>query len=137
MRAVWQVNGWVTVQSVRDRMDYHRPVAYTTVATVIGNLCDKGMLYREIGDGTGHPGSGVWWYHATRPEIEHTAEVIAALLDHSPNPTAVLAHALATAQTVGQIKATLYFADPIGDLGPSRRISACAATAEGGGGPSE
>ena len=77
-------------------MDYHRPVAYPTVATVLGNLCDKGLLCRELCDRTGHPGPGAWWYHAARPEAEHIGELIATLLDHAPNPTAALAYALAS-----------------------------------------
>jgi len=84
-------------------MDYHRPVAYSTVATVIGNLCDKGLARRELGDRAGHPGSGVWWYRAARPQTEHIGELIAAMLDYSPSPTAALAHALATARVAIQL----------------------------------
>jgi predicted transcriptional regulator len=103
MQALWKASGWVTVHDIRDRMDYHRPVAYSTVATVVGNLCDKGLVRRELGDRTEHPGSGVWWYRAARPETEHIGELIATLLDHSPSPAAALAHALATARTAIQI----------------------------------
>ena len=103
MQALWNAAGWVTVQHVREAMDYHRPVAYSTVATVLGNLCDKGLVHRELGDRAGHPGSGVWWYRAARPKTEHIGELIANLLDHSPSPAAALAHALTTAQRAIQI----------------------------------
>jgi predicted transcriptional regulator len=99
MGALWRAGGWVMIQHIRDTIDYHRAVAYQTVATVTGNLCDKGLVHRKLGDRNGHPGCAVWWYRAARPQTEHIGELIAALLDHSPDPTAALAHALATTRT--------------------------------------
>lgn len=44
LRRVWDL-GRATAREVHDRMD--RPVAYTTVTTVIKNLADKGYLSYE------------------------------------------------------------------------------------------
>jgi predicted transcriptional regulator len=97
MNAVWSVEDWLSVRDIRDRMDYS-PVSYTTVATAIANLYRKGLLARRLDDRTGKPGPQAWWYRAARSPSEHAGTLIAALLDHSPDPRAALDYALATAR---------------------------------------
>jgi len=106
MQALWRAGGWVTVHHICDSMSYHRPVAYTTVATVTGILCGEGLADRELSR-SGHPGRQAWWYRAAQPQNEHIGALIAALLDQCPDPGAALAHALtatspATRVTLGQ-----------------------------------
>ena len=49
MQVMWESSHWLTVRDIRDRMDY-APVAYTTVAKVVGILYEKGLLVRQLGD---------------------------------------------------------------------------------------
>ena len=94
MRVMWEAGQWLMVRDIRDRMDY-APVGYTTVAKVTSILCDKGLLIRRLGDRAGKPGPPAWWYRAARPVSEHIGELIATLMDYSPDPGAALACALA------------------------------------------
>ena len=98
MHVVWQADIWLTVRDIRDRMDYPS-VGYTTVATVATILYDKDLLLREPGKREGKPGPAAWWYRAARPMSEQIGELIAKLLDYSPDPEATLAHALAVRLT--------------------------------------
>ncbi len=47
MDVIWAGNRPYAVREVRERMTYGRPVAYTTVMTVMGILYGKGVLHRE------------------------------------------------------------------------------------------
>jgi len=94
MQVLWSADSWLTVRDIRDRMDY-APVAYTTVARVIEILHRKGLLVRHLGDRPGKPGPAAWWYRAAQPMTEHIGELIAKLLDSSPDPEATLGYALA------------------------------------------
>jgi predicted transcriptional regulator len=93
MGVMWEADGWLTVRDIRDRMDY-TPVGYTTVARVAGILFEKGLVVRRLGYREGKPGPSAWWYRAARPASEHIGELIATLLDHSPDPEATLDYAL-------------------------------------------
>lgn len=97
MHAVWESGGWLAIRDIRARMDYP-PVAYTTVATVVGILCGKGLLRRRSGRGE-RPDPRASRYRAARPASEHIGTLIAALLDQSPEPGTTLAYALAIART--------------------------------------
>lgn len=55
MKVLWRAGDWVTIHNIRAPMNYHRPVAYNTVATVTGNLCAKGPVYRSCGKEAGPP----------------------------------------------------------------------------------
>lgn len=99
MQAVWEADDWLMVRDIRDRMDYER-VAYTTVATVAGVLCEKDLLVRRQERREGIPGSAAWWYRATRPMAEHVGDLIAKLLDRSPSPEATLSYALTTTRSL-------------------------------------
>jgi predicted transcriptional regulator len=94
MQVMWQTGDWLMVRDIRDRLDY-APVAYTTVSKVTSILCGKDLLIRRLGDRAGKPGPAAWWYRAARPVNEHIGELIAQLMDYSPDPEAALAHALA------------------------------------------
>jgi predicted transcriptional regulator len=95
MHVVWQAGTWLTIRDIRDRMDY-APVGYTTVARVATILCDKDLLVRELGEREGKPGPAAWWYRAARPMSEQVGELIARLLEYSPDPEAALNYALAS-----------------------------------------
>ncbi len=46
MSVVWE-KGRATVQEVKDALELRRPLAYTTVMTVMSRLAEKGMLERQ------------------------------------------------------------------------------------------
>ena len=94
MQVMWGADQWLMVRDIRDRMDYPA-VAYTTVAQVTRILSEKGLLIRRLCDRTGKPGPSAWWYRASRSMNEHIGELIATLMDYSPDPEAALAYALA------------------------------------------
>jgi len=97
MQVMWEADGWLMVRDIRDRMDY-APVAYTTVSKVTSILCDKDLLIRRLEDRAGKPGPAAWWYRAARSMNEHIGELIAQLMDYSPDPEAALAYAKAARQ---------------------------------------
>jgi len=47
MRMIWQRGQPVTVRDIVGDLRRDRPIAYTTVMTVMGNLCKKGWLRRQ------------------------------------------------------------------------------------------
>ena len=97
MQVMWEADDWLIVRDIRDRMDY-APVAYMTVSKVTSILCEKDLLIRRLNDRAGKPGPAAWWYRAARPMNEHIGELIAKLMDYSPDPEAALAHAIAARQ---------------------------------------
>jgi predicted transcriptional regulator len=97
MQVMWEADGWLMVRDIRDRMDY-APVAYMTVSKVTSVLCGKDLLIRRLDDRAGKPGPAAWWYQAARPMNEHIGELIAKLMDYSPDPEAALAYAMAARQ---------------------------------------
>jgi predicted transcriptional regulator len=91
MRVLWQdPHKWLTVRQIQDRMDYP-PTAHPAAGSVVRVLAGKGMLTCRLGD---RSDSGPWQYRAAGPAHEHIGNMIAVLLDHSPNPAAALKHAL-------------------------------------------
>lgn len=52
MEVLWQREE-CTVRDVHERLLEQRPIAYTTVMTVMGRLADQGMLEREMRGKTG------------------------------------------------------------------------------------
>src|SRR5579863_7432745 len=97
MQVAWEADSWLMIRDIRDRMDYG-PVVYTTVARVTGILHKKNLLIRRRDDRAGMPGPSAWWYRTARPMTEQIGELIAKLLDYSPNPEATLDYALAACQ---------------------------------------
>jgi predicted transcriptional regulator len=141
MQALWDDGGWVNLPVLRDSMNYHRHVAYTTTATVIGILCDKGLVYRELGDRPKRAGAEVWWYRAARPQAEHIGNLIATLLNYSASPAETLAHALARMKTAISLDGSVHnclSALGSSDVATSQALSAekapvCAAPPPGNG----
>ena len=97
MQVMWAADDWLMVRDIRDRMDY-APVAYMTVSKVSSILCEKDLLIRRRDTRAGKPGPPAWWYRAARPMNEHIGELIARLMDYSPDPEAALAYAMAARQ---------------------------------------
>src|ERR1022692_469122 len=73
MDVIWAADRPYAVRDVRERMTYGRPVAYTTVMTVLGILYGKGVLHREK-----HGRAGRYWPAETKEE--HDARLMAEAL---------------------------------------------------------
>lgn len=98
MQVAWDADSGLTVTEFLTELDYPA-TRYNTIATVAGILCGKNLLTRarrEPGLTPGSCGRRSWVYRPVQCFSEYAGERIAALLDHSPYPAAVLAHALAT-----------------------------------------
>ncbi len=84
MEVVWLSDQAVTTRDVHERLQRRRPVAYTTVMTVMGNLTRKGLLERR-------PEGRAYLYRALvtqqRFTHSHVAEVVDDLLDRFTQPT--------------------------------------------------
>jgi predicted transcriptional regulator len=85
MEVVWAADGPVTGRAVVDELTRERPVAYTTVLTVMDRLVGKGMLRRQR-RGRAHT------YRATSSRAAYTAELMASVLGSSNDRPAVLLH---------------------------------------------
>ncbi len=64
MNIVWR-KGNVTVRDVYETLRETRPLAYTTVLTVLGTLTEKGVVHREMKDRT----------YVYRPKMSHKEAV--------------------------------------------------------------
>jgi predicted transcriptional regulator len=73
MEVMWAGDGPYVVREVRERMRYGRPVAYTTVMTVMDILHRKGVLHRD------KPGRA-WRYWPVERREEHDARLMAEVL---------------------------------------------------------
>ena len=73
MDVIWSGNRPYSVREVRERMKYDRPVAYTTVMTVMGILHGKGVLRRE-------KHGRAWRYWPAETKAEHDARLMAEVL---------------------------------------------------------
>lgn len=73
MDVIWSGNRPYSVREVRERMEYDRPVAYTTVMTVLGILHGKGVLRRE-------KHGRAWRYWPAETKAEHDARLMAEVL---------------------------------------------------------
>lgn len=82
MEVIWDADEWITTAHVRVRLD--RPIAPTTVGTVLSRLHGKGRLQRrKVGKG--------FAYRATRTREEHIAALMEAALEASQDrPLALL-----------------------------------------------
>lgn len=83
MDHLWNQDGPATVRMVLDGIRTPRPLAYTTVLTVMDNLHGKGFLARER-EGRAH----VYW--PTRSRADYAAELMGEALADSGDPTAAL-----------------------------------------------
>jgi predicted transcriptional regulator len=73
MDVVWAQNQPCLVREVRDQLSYGRPLAYTTVMTVLAILHSKGVLRRE-------KYGRAWRYWPAERREEHAARLMAELL---------------------------------------------------------
>lgn len=73
MNVVWAGDRGYVVREVRERMRYGRPVAYTTVMTVMNILYGKGVLRRE-------KQGRAWRYWPAEAREEHDARLMAEVL---------------------------------------------------------
>ncbi|HEY1919993.1 MAG TPA: BlaI/MecI/CopY family transcriptional regulator [Streptosporangiaceae bacterium] len=78
MDVMWAEGRPVTVRYVRERMDYSRPVAYTTVMTVMDILYRKGVLCRAKNE-------RAWRYWSVETREEHDARLMAEVLRSGGN----------------------------------------------------
>ena len=73
MEVMWASDGPHVVREVRERLRYGRPVAYTTVMTVMNILHRKGVLHR---DKLGR----AWQYWPVEEREDHDARLMAEVL---------------------------------------------------------
>jgi predicted transcriptional regulator len=73
MDVMWAADRPYVVREVRERMRYDRPVAYTTVMTVMGILFRKGVLRRE-------KYGRAWRYWPAESREEHDARLMVEVL---------------------------------------------------------
>jgi len=73
MDVVWASDRAYMVREVRERLSYNRPVAYTTVMTVMNILYGKGVLRRE-------KHGRAWRYWPVESREEHDARLMAEVL---------------------------------------------------------
>ena len=78
MDVMWAADRPFAVRDVRERMSYPRPVAYTTVMTVMDILYRKGVLRREK-DGR------AWRYWPAEAREDHDARLMAEVLRSGGN----------------------------------------------------
>jgi predicted transcriptional regulator len=87
MDVLWRVAEPLKVRDVLDRLD--RPLAYTTVMTVLDNLHRKRWVEREL-----H--GKAYLYRPTMTREEAAARALREVLDASGDPHAVLMHFVAS-----------------------------------------
>jgi len=78
MDVMWAADRPYVVREVRERMRYDRPVAYTTVMTVMGILHRKGVLRRE-------KYGRAWRYWPAESREEHDARLMVEVLHSGGN----------------------------------------------------
>jgi len=78
MDVMWDAERAYAVREVRERMDYPRPVAYTTVMTVMDILHRKGVLRRD-------KHGRAWRYWPSEAREEHDARLMAEVLRSGGN----------------------------------------------------
>ncbi len=88
MRCLWQRTEPTTVREVLEELTKVRPLAYTTVMTVMDNLHGKGHLQRQM-----H--GRAWRYTPTRSSAEHRAALLQEILGDAGDRDEVLMHFVA------------------------------------------
>lgn len=88
MHVIWQRGEPATVRDVLWQLNTPRPLAYTTVMTVMANLHRKGQLQREM-DGR------AWRYAPVRTRAEHAALLLQGVLAESGDHAEALLHFVA------------------------------------------
>ncbi|GAA4202060.1 BlaI/MecI/CopY family transcriptional regulator [Actinocatenispora rupis] len=85
MNVLWDGSDSATVRDVREVLERDRPVAYTTVMTVLDHLHGKGMVRRER-DGRAYR------YQPVTSREEYHADLMADVLSGSSDQAATLLH---------------------------------------------
>lgn len=85
MQHLWSVGHPVSVREMREALTPQRPLAYTTVMTVMDNLHSKGLVARE-------KQGKAYLYTPVSSRDEHTAQVLQEVLADSEDRTAALMH---------------------------------------------
>ncbi|MGR8009111.1 BlaI/MecI/CopY family transcriptional regulator [Streptomyces hypolithicus] len=83
MTRVWQWNRPVTVREVLEDLQKERPIAYTTVMTVLDNLHQKGWVRREV-EGRAYR------YTSVSTRAAYSAALMNEAWSTSDNPAAAL-----------------------------------------------
>jgi predicted transcriptional regulator len=82
LRALWNLDRPASPSDVIDKMD--TDLAYTSIATILGRLCDKGLATRKR--------SGrAYEYQATSSEADLTAQRLRTILDAASDRESALA----------------------------------------------
>lgn len=97
MDVLWDAGEPLKVRGVLDRLDTGKPLAYTTVMTVLDSLHRKSWTLREL-DGQ------AYLYRPALTRAEAAARALRAVLDSSGDPEAVLMH---FAQSVSENESTV------------------------------
>jgi predicted transcriptional regulator len=87
MDVMWAANSPCTTREVREQMRYGRPVAYTTVMTVMDILHRKGVLQR-VKHGR------AWQYWPVEQREEHDARVMTEVLRSGGDEAVTMRHFL-------------------------------------------
>lgn len=85
MDVLWDQGGWLTPGDVQDTLNAERPIAYTTVMTILVRLWQKGRLDRQR-DGRAYA------YCPRESREEHAAVRMGQLLVGARDRPAALAH---------------------------------------------
>jgi predicted transcriptional regulator len=88
MDVMWRRGEPATVREILEPLTAARPLAYTTVMTVMDNLHRKGFLNREM---VGR----AWRYTPTATREQYTARLMRDALNAADDQTAALAHFVA------------------------------------------
>lgn len=83
MNVLWHADVPCSVREVQDRLAPDRPLAYTTVMTVLANLHSKGWVQREMHD-------RAYQYVATETAAISAARVLREVLDAAGSTDATL-----------------------------------------------
>jgi predicted transcriptional regulator len=112
MDVIWSQDRPLLVREVRERLHYARPVAYTTVMTVMTILYGKGVLRRE-------KHGRAWRYWPLEQRAEHDARLMAEILaaggDHQRTLTEFLSRV--SAAELDTIRTV------VGQRAPARRLA--------------
>ena len=87
MDVMWAANSPYVVREVRERLRYGRPVAYTTVMTVMDILYRKGVLERA-------KHGRAWRYWPVEQREEHDARVMTEVLRSGGDEAVTMRHFL-------------------------------------------
>jgi predicted transcriptional regulator len=107
MQRLWDADGPVSVRDVLEDLQRERPLAYTTVMTVMDNLHGKGLVER-------HKEGRAYLYTPKMSREEHTAGLLDDVLAASADRSATLLHFVGHLDddALAELRAALDSADP-------------------------